>query len=578
MKPCIVGIGGAGGSMLKPFLQNLDLNLMIHDFAGNDRLTYGDVKGIWLESQTADVEKQKDHYYGNSIKGQYPGYLICHGGVNEDSSTNTFLKNKYGFDLKAQGYDRRAEYLKGLFEIFELDENLKRLCSHEFGGYDNALSDYMWKIGIRPLTIISTGGSTSVKDETVSSAKSKRSKPLPELLRCFLKPRNLNSDQNTKRCDCILFLASLGGGTGTGFINPISSAVRLDEPIFPIFALGMLTEKGEDSPQTSEGQRDLAAVIALYDLLTKESGKGIDGLILMDGQILKERFENYSAMDGMIYEAMKPLLDIRNYPGDEQQDEAQAFRRVLWDRDAKNPMEQEDAIQKRLFPPVLIPCYYTQPDWNGDLKSLVEGALGKKGHVSSLGLDGRLFPCDPEKAERALVFIRGFFELTEIKKAVMDRTGLSEGKIKVYRKLGDSRSEDVLILLRNPYGGEIGAHKDKGTLEWRFHDIIAESIEYIEKNEMNILSYHSYKPLTKEYMWKYFYQSGGIKDQLYKSLKYLESGRKPFFCRELRIFGESAKLSQAEEQIMVSTNLEEQITCISRREAERLLMEKGIIH
>jgi len=381
-----------------------------------------------------------------------------------------------------------------------------------------------------------------------------------------------------KRCDCILFLASLGGGTGTGFINPISSAVRLDEPIFPIFALGMLTEKGEDSPQTSEGQRDLAAVIALYDLLAKESGKGIDGLILMDGQILKERFENYSAMDGMIYEAMKPLLDIRNYPGDEQQDEAQAFRRVLWDRDAKNPMEQEDAIQKRLFPPVLIPCYYTQPDWNGDLKSLVEGALGKKGHVSSLGLDGRLFPCDPEKAERALVFIRGFFELTEIKKAVMDRTGLSEGKIKVYRKLGDSRSEDVLILLRNPYGGEIGAHKDKGTLEWRFHDIIAESIEYIEKNEINILSYHSYQPLTKDYLWKYFYQSGGIKDQLYKSLKYLESGRKPFFCRELRIFGESAKLSQAEEQIMVSTNLEEQITCISRREAERLLMEKGIIH
>ena len=213
MKPCIVGIGGAGGSMLKPFLQNLDLNLMIHDFAGNDRLTYGDVKGIWLESQTADVEKQKDHYYGNSIKGQYPGYLICHGGVNEDSSTNTFLKNKYGFDLKAQGYDSRAEYLKGLFEIFALAENLKRLCSHEFGGYDNALSDYMWKIGIRPLTIISTGGSTSVKDETVSSAKSKRSKPLPELLRCFLKPRNLNSDQNTKRCDCILFLASLGVGT-----------------------------------------------------------------------------------------------------------------------------------------------------------------------------------------------------------------------------------------------------------------------------------------------------------------------------------------------------------------------------
>jgi hypothetical protein len=47
------------------------------------------LKGIWLEIQTADVEKQKDHYYGNSSK-ELPRYLICHGGVNEDSSTKPF--------------------------------------------------------------------------------------------------------------------------------------------------------------------------------------------------------------------------------------------------------------------------------------------------------------------------------------------------------------------------------------------------------------------------------------------------------------------------------------------------------
>jgi hypothetical protein len=91
-----------------------------------------------------------------------------------------------------------------------------------------------------------------------------------------------------------------------------------------------------------------------------------------------------------------------------------------------------------------------------------------------LGKDGRLFPCDPTKADRALVFTRGFFEEEEIAEAVAKCTHLSyekiegkiEGKIKIYRKLGDSKNEDVLILLRNPYGdGTANEHTRKGTLE-----------------------------------------------------------------------------------------------------------------
>jgi hypothetical protein len=42
----------------------------------------------------------------------------------------------------------------------------------------------------------------------------------------------------------------------------------------------------------------------------QESGKGIDGCSY-DGQISKSGLK-LLAMDGMIYEAMKPLLEIRN--------------------------------------------------------------------------------------------------------------------------------------------------------------------------------------------------------------------------------------------------------------------------
>lgn len=595
MKPCVVGIGGAGGNILKQFLQSLDLDLVIYDFGGRERLTYGDVKGIWLESATHDA--QNDHYYGSLIEEQYPAYLICHGEVKDDSPTKKYVKDKYGFDLKAMGYDRRAEYLKGLFEIFEFDDTLKGLCSKEFKGYDNPLSGYMWRKGILPFVTLSIGGgSTCAKAEsktkdveitatpsevgegTAIKPSSRQLLSISAYLREFSRRNNQNDSMYKSRCDSILFLASLGGGTGTGFINPITSSVRSDQPMFTIFALGILTERGLDKKGTSEGQRDLGAVIAMYDLLTKEQGKGIDGLILMDNQILKERFNwDLSEMDGQIYRAMKPLLDTRNYPGDKDQDEVQAIRRVVWEVDIENAEnKKENSSQKRLLPSVLVPCYHFQPDWVGDVNSLVKGALGE--NLSDLGKDGRLFPCDPTKAERALVFTRGFFGTDEIKKAVERQTGLAEGKIRVYRKLGDSKVEDMLILLRNPYGGEVGAHGKEGTLEWRFHDIINKSIKYIQENEMNILGFQSYKPYTKDHMRNYFYEKGGIKDELLRSIKCLERGRKPFFCREVRIFGESTKVNQQQEQDAIASELDEQITHIARREAEKLLKEKGLVH
>lgn len=525
MKPCVVGIGGAGGNILRQFLQSQDVIIAINPLS--EPLAYGEVKGLWLESASQDALGQS--YYGNLVQRRYPGYLICHGMISESSDTRSYVADTYGFDLKAPGFDRRAEYLKGIFEIFEFDPYLKIKCSEEFKGYENPLSGFMWKEGIRPFTIIAIGKSAG-------------------------KARNgLNS---AKLCDSILFVASLGGGTGTGFINPITSYVRSEEPIFPIFALGILTEKGEDKRYAKEGQRDLGAVIAMYDLLTKESGAGIDGLILVDNQILVGKFDrNYPAMDACIYSALKPILDLRNYPGDQLQDDSPAIRRVLWEVDAvdtgkgkaqensdEGKANEKAKEEKKLLPPVLVPCYHIQPDYIGDVTTLVEGALGKKaGSLFPLGNDGRLFPCDPAKADRALVFTRGFFSPVEIRDAVEERTGLGKDKIKIYRKLGDSKNEDMLILLRNPYGGTRDEHKREGTLEWRFHDIITESLKYIEENETNILGFQSYKQVTKERLRNYFYGEDGLKDELYNCLDRLENGERPIFRRPIRIFWNGAK-------------------------------------
>lgn len=536
MKPCVVGIGGAGGQILKQFLRNLDVNLVVYQFG--ETLAFGDVKGIWLESATQDTQAQS--FYGNLIEKKYPPYLICHGGVSESSPTRDYVMDKYGFDLKAMGFDRRAEYLKALFEVFEIDDQLKDACSEEFKSNDNPLSGYMWKVGIRPFTTIAMGRSALSENKAGNSnGGNERNENILSTQRRITRVIGLGSKnglKSSKYCDSILFLASLGGGTGTGFINPITSFVRSEEAMFPIFALGVLTEKGYDARHAVEGQRYLGAVIAMYDLLTRESGKGIDGLLLMDNQILKEKFEgNFSAINGHICEVLKPLLDPRNYPGDELQDDAPAIRRIFWETDVENMQDKKDGARElRLLPPMLVPCYHIQPDTHGDINTLLDGALSEH---------GRLFPCDPTKADRALVFTRGFFSVKDISDAVERRIHLPQNKIKIYRKLGDSKNEDVLILLRNPYGGIPGEHTRQGTLEWRLYEIISSAKTYIDENEKNILGFQSYKDISKERLWNYFYGDNGLGSELYCCLDRLENGEKPIFQKPLLIFGDGRTMA-----------------------------------
>jgi cell division GTPase FtsZ len=548
MKPCVVGIGGAGGNVLKMFLQSQDVDLVVYKFGVHQ--AFGDVKGIWLDSASQDADPSKQNFYGCLTDGKYPGYLISHDIIDANSPTRSYVKDLYGFDLKAQGYDRRAEYLKGIFEIFDFDTNLKNLASKEFGGEKNPLPSYIWKRGIRPFTLLNkslANGDRNGNGNSSGTAKKEKSQDAASLGQNLINAIGNLTDQvvndrapagtKTNLCDSILFIASLGGGTGTGFINPITSYVRSEELAFPIFAIGILTERGPESREATEGQRDLGAVIALSDLLTRRAGTGIDGLIIVDNQILVNKHKkNWPAMDEEIYNAMKPLLDSRDYPGVAQgQSDTPAMRRVFWEADKTNGTPGEESTI--LLPPFMVPCYHSRKAAGKSVETLVESALSS---------EGRLFPCDPRKADRAYVFASGFFDALGVDEAVQKRTGLPDEKVKVYRKIGDGRHEEVLILLRDPYGGTPGAHEIEDTFEWRMHGIVSEAITYADENPTNIIEYLGYKDLTKEHLRRYLYGENGLGSELQKCLTRLESGEKPVFTRQLKIFGDGMEAPVAD--------------------------------
>jgi cell division GTPase FtsZ len=577
MKPMVVGIGGAGGNILKKFLETQDVQLPAIRLG--EHLAFGNAKGIWLDSATQDTQDQT--FFGNLKEGNYPGYLICHEMISADSPFKKWIKDTYGFDLKAQGYDRRAEYLKGIFEVFEI-ENVKEMARKEFNKEDNPLPGYMWKEGIRPFTILGlrAGTNSGTKAAPASVAESDGSKPkfaALQNIRTSLGPISALINKNkegscgqemqNKLCDSILFLASLGGGTGTGFINPITSYVRREEKVFPFFALGILTEKGEDARQTKTGQRNLGATIAMYDLLTKPAGEGLDALIVIDNEVLRRRYgkNNFNANDSAIFSSMKPLFDLRNYPGSKLQDDAPAIKRVFWDADKDDIVKDENG-KTILLPPILVPCYYSHSESNGGERSLVEHALSE---------ECRLFPCTPSKADRAYVFTRGYVNAEKIKFAIKNLTGITEDHINVYRKLGDGFGGDILILLRNPYGGKAGEQnkKENGndlTFESRVYDLIESAVNYIDTDETNILNYLGYSDLTKKYLGNYFYGSGGLRNELKKALQRIADGKKPIFIKPLKIFSDDRTSSATD----ASDPKKREIKQIDNKEFEELFEKK----
>jgi hypothetical protein len=407
MKLCIVGIGGAGGKITEQFLKNEDLDLKIVSWITQaEYISPGNIKGIWLEADKNDAMNIQ-HFFGDLTIGAYPGFFIPHDRVPDGSELHIEVRKKYGYDLKKQGFVRDAQYLKAIYEIFDSDEEIQKLASKmiDSGGVrsniPNLIFDGAWN-AIRPYTTLGGGD-----------------------------------------CDGVLFIVSLGGGTGTGFINPIINHIRDEgKADYPVFVLGILTELGDlaDKAQFArEGKRNLAAISAIYDLQTKIDGA--NGIILVDNQILMDLFgHDYDSINKYIHEIMMPLLAYRDYPGEKPPSQAiaQNFSRGV------------------SRPPFIVPLYAKKKRKNDPEDELVRKALD----------NGKLFGCMPNKADFIVVFSRGFLDSNKIRQSISSHTGISDDRIWVLRKMGEENDE-ILMLLRNPYGLSPNAYLEKGTLENR---------------------------------------------------------------------------------------------------------------
>jgi hypothetical protein len=593
MRPYIIGIGGTGGKVLKEFLRNEDVPIL--GMSLGEHIAFGGIKGVWMDFDTVDCLKE-EFYTGRLEEGNYPGFIVPPEVLSDDSKVREYILKKYGYDLRRQGFDRRAEYMKAIFEIFQTDPTAKNLSSVEYGA-ENPLLAYIWQNAISGfLTIGKVSGQsgedsasslTSQGDMEVGSENDAAKNHLPvvnlpnhptiekilstsQALLSNLKVSNGGTGQNA--CGSLLFIASLGGGTGTGFVNPLTSFIRTRGSLLAL-ALCIFTEKGEDSKGTPEEQRDLGAIIAMYDLLIKEKSQGIDALILIDNQILQSNgSRNYLAANKAIFDAMKPLIDQRRFPAFDP--EALGLQRVFF--------------EGLKLPGVLVPCYLSIDSSLPSEKDLVNKALR----------EGKLFPCDIKKADEAYIFSRGLLDPSKLQKELQAAIGKhKDGKEKVvyvYPKIGENNSAEILILLRNPYGGEkLNFSRDNcdtpcnnkeawketisETFEQRIYCAICMGLRHLKDCENEIIP-SGMKSLTKVALGTYLFGLDWIernllllkekptleegekefkenlekakkqysenkmpflKDELEKSLVRLEKGEKPIFVQELNIFAKN---------------------------------------
>ncbi len=508
MRLCVVGIGGCGGHLAERFLKSQDVTLLKQHLG--EHISFGGVKGLWLEADVQETENQ--NFFGSLDNGRYPGFFIPHDVIGSDSKTSKLIVDRYGYDVKKQGFMRQAEFLKAVFEIFETDEDVKSAALLEHNS-DNPILRAAWD-RIRPYTTL-------------------------------MGPRENNS--GLEMCDGILFVVSLGGGTGTGFVNPITRYIRGERPAYPVFVMGVLTEEGVDPQQRAkEAKRDLGATISLYDLLTKKVGIGVDGVILIDNEIMVEKFgQDYSAIDDYIHQAMRPFVAGRHYPGE----------------DPPSLAMREKFVEGLDRPSILVPCYFRERSQRNPEDDLVKKALS----------EGRLFSCNPDMAERAYVFSRGFMDQGKIVEAVARQTGLSEDRIEPWRKLGEKRWDEILIFLRNPYGEKRGCEV-KGNLEYRLHRVIRKALNYMNDPESNLVK-EGMPERTRIAIKDYFYGEDGMQTRLEEGLKRIEDGEKPFFSSERNIFESSERDSS---KSVASGSRGEVDEDAVRKIVEQILRERGI--
>ncbi len=533
MKLCIIGIGGCGGRLTQKFLENRDIPLW--PCSVGSYLAFGGIRGLWIESDS--VETEKSRFFKPLRNGKHPEYLVPQNIIKSNSETSNEL-SKYGYDLRAQGFFRRADYLKAIFEIFEVDSNIRGIAHREYNSSNPILTE-AWR-EIRKLTVLSN------KDDNESytdKCEDKNNIPAKACTENHKQTVLSNPDYNgsyTDKCDGILFAISLGGGTGTGLINPLTKHIKAERKTFPVFVLAALTELGYDNEQGSEeSQRALAAMSSMQDLVTKKKseGKAIDGIILIDNQILKNLYFSQDKMNTHIYESILPMLESRHYPNEAI---------------TSKPVSEHIRSIDLETPPIFIPCFAKLAGQFGQEANLVQKAL----------TEGRLFDCDISKADRALIFTRGFIEADEIKSALIDRTKLKNDQILIRRNFGEKNYNEALILLRNPYG-DSDAFELEGTFEYRFHNLIRHSLKYLRDNRSNLVID---MPKPTQIVLKTYFSK--LEASMMEAMTRIERGNRRFFLDEIHIFGENGVQSSGGTFNVYDDN---KIRQIAKEEAEKVL-------
>ena len=251
-----------------------------------------------------------------------------------------------------------------------------------------------------------------------------------------------------KEGDGVLFLAGLGGGTGTGIIETIAKEIFGHRPI-PSLALVVLSGKEDTSGQRPYCRRCFNLIWALNNLLTS---KALDGVILVDNNVLNVN-ENI--------ESEMAKIDSKEKGSDEKAKERKEWkkRHVIDQYIIKRifPLFKisgskagipnilshfKDRLEEDLdFTPVLIPCYSRG---KGSIEELIEEAIN----------NGKLAECDPESADKIYAFIRNTTK-GEVKEEELKKI-FPEDKVEIFDVDSMGMNEDeVLVLLRNPDVNEI---------------------------------------------------------------------------------------------------------------------------
>jgi hypothetical protein len=216
---------------------------------------------------------------------------------------------------------------------------------------------------------------------------------------------------------------------------------------------------------------------------------------------------------------------------------------------------------------------------------------------------GKLFGCTTDKSDFIVVFCRGFLDSNKIRQSISSHTGISDDRIWVLRKMGEENDE-ILMLLRNPYGNSLDAYLKKGTLENRLHQVITLALKHINDNTQDLfyqgkegegsgkdkdnesikLTIESKEALNQFFFGKdgfekdNFGKTEGFAFELRKALMKLEAGNEPpLFLHPLRIFNKSgtAWIKDGSKTDGIKMDEKEILELIDKRVEEKL-REKGL--